>query len=85
MTWNELRDFCNNLTADQLEKEVVLIQEETAITKIKADVHTEDYYYESKYPYEGSVPESEIDFEDDVERSIAWRKGDVFLYENLNH
>lgn len=44
MNWKELKDFCNGLTEEQLEKKVILLREEEVISEMEAQQLVEDYY-----------------------------------------
>lgn len=45
MTYQELKDFCNKLTADQLTQDVYVAREEEAVRVLCGDVSEEDMYY----------------------------------------
>lgn len=44
MNWRQLKDFCNELTEEQLEKKVVIWREDEAISEIEPTLLVEDYY-----------------------------------------
>lgn len=44
MTWKELKDFCKELTEEQLEKKVIIWREEEVISNLQAETLEEDYY-----------------------------------------
>ena len=51
MTWNELKEFCNNLPEKFLDKNVVMWREDNAINKIKTSILEEDHYIEDEDEY----------------------------------
>ncbi|HCB89086.1 MAG TPA: hypothetical protein DEP71_07375 [Porphyromonadaceae bacterium] len=57
MTWNELKEFCNNLPEKELNKKVVLCREDESINNIDAGQLEEDYYIDSENPENGCFPE----------------------------
>ena len=44
MNWRELKDFCNSLSEEQLEKKVIIWREEETLTKIHPEILQENYY-----------------------------------------
>ena len=44
MTWKELKEFCNNLPENELEKKVIVFNEEEVIHPIEAMQLAEDHY-----------------------------------------
>ena len=65
MNWKELKEFCNLLTEEQLNKNVILWQEDYCISKIETLVLDEDYY-KGDNTSEGCFPLSEAkDIADD--------------------
>lgn len=46
MTWKEMKDFCNGLTEEQLEKKVIVWREEESIAAFEPIPLEEDHYAE---------------------------------------
>ena len=59
MNWKQLKDFCNNLTDEQLNEKVLIWREEEIISAIEVVELEEDYYIDEDYWPEGCAPESE--------------------------
>lgn len=59
MNWKELKDFCNNLDDEQLNKKVLIWREEEVISDIEAINLEEDYFIDEDCWDEGCAPESE--------------------------
>ena len=67
MTWNELKEFCNSLPQEQLERKVILWREDETINKIEAEQLSEDHYIGEND--EGCYPLSDANLTvDDVDR-----------------
>ena len=80
MKWSQLKEFCNSLTEDQLEKNVILWREDEAIGDIDAFPLEEDHYTDEDN--DRCYPESEA--EGPVENlQKAYSKGDPILWENF--
>lgn len=63
MNWKQLKDFCNGLTEEQLEKKVVIWREDEAISNIETTLLEEDYYIEKESGSpEGCFEESEANY-----------------------
>jgi len=77
MNWKELKDFCNNLSETELEKNVILWREDEAITDISAEQLEEDNYVLIDSEDEGCFPEKE---------ALSQIKNDLEEYPNgLDH
>lgn len=61
MNWKELKEFCNSLTEEQLQKKVILWREEEAIIDISASQLEEDYYTDPD-DENGCFPESDAKY-----------------------
>jgi len=80
MNWRELKDFCNSLDEEQLEKNVVLWREDEAVTKIYSKNLCEDFYIGEED--EGCYPESEAS--DPIEElTKVYSQGDPILWEEF--
>ena len=80
MTWQELKDFCNNLPEEVLDKDVVLWREEDSITEIESRELEEDYYMN---PEDDLVclPESEMPTNLEDDRVKVYDRGFPILWE----
>lgn len=58
MNWLELKQFCNSLPEEELQKKVILWREDEAVTDINAIRLEEDHYIEPESDDEGCFPES---------------------------
>jgi len=93
MNWNELKQFCNSLPERELTKNVILWREDESITKINAEVLTEDHYIDREGDMEGCAPESEINYmirmnEDEYPNGLedfkkVYDKGTPILWEEI--
>ena len=85
MNWNELKEFCNSLPKEELEKKVILWRECDAIGDICARTLDEDHY--SGDNDEGCYPLSDAGLTlDDVEEKGLeknYDKGTPILQENF--
>lgn len=91
MTWNELKEFCNALPEQELEKKVVLLREDESISDIYAERLEEDHYLSDDS--EGCFPESyAIEMIDDNPEDYpsglddlkkVYDKGHPLLHENF--
>lgn len=82
MTYQELKDFCNNLPEAELNKKVILWRENDAITNIMAEQLTEDHYIDVDNTEDGCFPESELkSFYHDMETKKVYDKGTPILHE----
>lgn len=59
MTYQELKDFCNNLPEVELNKNVILLREDEAIADISAEQLQEDHYIDVDNNEGGCFPVSE--------------------------
>ncbi len=78
MTWSELKDFCNSLPEDQLQRNVILWREDEAINKIEANRIEEDHYIGEDD--EGCYPLSDATAPIELLRKV-YSKGDAILVE----
>jgi hypothetical protein len=93
MNWKELKEFCNSLPAQWLEKDVILWREEEAVTKIEAMQLEEDHYVDPEEGENGCFPESDAKYvvESDPEQypngmndlEKAYDKGHPILWEEF--
>lgn len=86
MNWKELKEFCNNLPEDKLEKQVILWREEDAIDRIEVMALEEDYYIDKEEHMDGCVSESSIkdDLDDNTDNfDKVYDKGDPILWEKF--
>lgn len=81
MNWKELKEFCNSLDEKQLEKEVIIWTEETAMGDLQASEVEENIYFDPEdsestyYEKDAPVPVENL--------QIAYHKGDPILFENI--
>lgn len=81
MNWRELKDFCNSLNEEQLEKQVIIWREDEAIANISPMVLEEDYYMDPEED-EGCYPESEASSPIESLKKV-YEKGDPILTEEF--
>lgn len=84
MTYQELKDFCNNLPESELNKNVILWREnaEDVITEIQAEQLEEDYYIKLDNPEEGCFPVSECkELNPKRKIKLVYKKGHPILSE----
>lgn len=82
MNWKELKDFCNNLSESELEKNVILWRECEAITDIEAEQLDEDHYIKRDSPEDGCFPVSECkDLDKGTKIKKVYDKGHPILHE----
>lgn len=91
MNWKEMKDFCDGLTEDQLQKKVILWREEEAVSDIEPMKLEEDYYVDDEA--DGCEMESDVlekikenpeDYPEGLEHfRKAYSKGDPILHENF--
>ena len=80
MTYKELKEKLNELTEDQLNQEVKVMQEDTEIKELLSiEVSEEDYIYEREYPFDGCFPISELPGGCDDDYVVGIKVGTVFL------
>ncbi len=79
-TWNEIKEFANSLSEEQLAKNVVLWREDEAIGEIKTALLDEDHYMGPDD--EGCYPESEAS-EPLENLKKVYSKGHPILFENF--
>ena len=83
MTYQELKDFCNTLTEDQLKQEVYLSQTDDAAIKIEsAVISNEDIYFdhtEELGNLQSVKDDNPDDWEDIIEEATLCPKGTVYL------
>ena len=81
MNWNEMKEFCNGLTEEQLCERVLLHGEDTCDSIGYVEVIPEDYmYHEGDLPEYGCIPESEVPDEAKSKYKVAYAKGFPVLY-----
>lgn len=80
MTWNELKEFCNSLPEDQLDKKVVMWREDDAINNIETELLQEDHYMGEDDDF--CYPESEAQYPISELKKV-WSKGDAILWEKF--
>lgn len=91
MNWRKLKEFCNSLPENELDKKVIVWGEYKAITKIEAEQLLEDHYIDHDNIESGCFSEREAkslikdkdDFPngmDDLEK--VYDKGFPVLYED---
>jgi hypothetical protein len=78
MKWKDLKQFCDSLGEDQLEKNVILWREDDAINRIGTCLLEEDHYIGKGE--EGCYPESEASKPLRKLKKV-YSKGDAILYE----
>ena len=85
MTWNELKEFCNSLPQEQLERKVILWREDEAINNIEAEQLSEDHYIGEDD--EGCYPLSDAGLTVDDVDGLGLKKvyliGDAILWERF--
>ena len=82
MIWKKLKEFCNDLTDEQLNETVRIIREEETISKIDTEVFSEDQVLDVEEPQNGFFPESEKP-DPDMETKVAYKKGTPILWEEF--
>jgi len=60
MNWKQLKDFCNELTEEQLKQKVILWREDEAVSKIEPMHLQENYYTNEEILEDKCAQESEI-------------------------
>ena len=84
MNFRQLKDFCNSLPENELDKKVILWREdaEDVITEIEAEQLEEDYYIQVDEPENGCFPVSECkELEPDTKIKRVYKKGHPILSE----
>jgi hypothetical protein len=73
MTWRELKEFCNKLHENELNKDVVLWCENETIHNMDAYLLGDNYYMDPRNPEKGCFPEFIIkaDVDNDEELLIS--------------
>lgn len=80
MKWIKLKDFCNSLNDEQLQKKVIVWREDEAISRINAELLPEDQYIGDGE--EGCYPESEVSEPIETLKKV-YSKGDPILWEKF--
>ena len=80
MNWKQLKEFCNSLDEEQLERKVILWREVEAISAIDAMKLQEDHYIGEDE--EACYPESEAKEPLDNLKKM-YQKGDPILWEDF--
>jgi hypothetical protein len=84
MIWKDLKNFCNNLTEEQLEQKVLMWRETEVISDINAMKLCEDYYIEKENPEEGCFPASECqDLPKETKVKKVYNQGTPILMEDF--
>ena len=88
MNWEEMKDFCNGLTDEQLTEKVRLMREEDVISEIHPpEVLEEDLSLDPENPMEGCFPYSEVKGsytkEEFAKLKVAYKKGTPMLWEDI--
>lgn len=93
MTWKELKDFCNDLSSEHLNGNVVLWREDECLNDIFPRILEENFYIDSDNWDNGCIPESEClnivndnvdDYPNGLEDlSLCYEKGYPILEEEL--
>ena len=85
MNWNQLKDFCNSLTEEQLQKNVLVWREDKAFSNMEPIVLNYDMYI--GLGEEGCYPLHEVDLtEEQAEEeglTKVYSKGDPILMEDF--
>ena len=85
MNWKQLKEFCNSLNEEQLEKKVILWREDETINNIEVDQLQEDRYIKRNEPEEGCFPLSEFpEMEPKTKIKRVYKKGDPILWEKFD-
>ena len=61
MNWKQLKDFCNSIPEEFLDRKVILWREDEAINQIEAEALEHDQYVDAEYPELGCFDETEMD------------------------
>lgn len=80
MKWIKLKEFCNSLNEEQLKKKVIVWREDEAISRINAELLTEDQYIGDGE--DGCYPESEASEPIETLKKV-YSKGDPILWEKF--
>jgi len=85
MNWRELKEFCNSLDNEQLEKKVILWREESAITNMDAEILADDYYIGDDEDGCYTLSDAGLSIEDAEEKGleIVYEKGNPILWEEF--
>lgn len=84
MNFRQLKDFCNSLPEEELEKNVILWREdsEDVITEIEAEQLDEDYYIDVDNHEDGCFPASHCkELEPETKIKRVYKKGHPILTE----
>ena len=80
MNWRELKEFCNTLPEEQLERKVILWREDEVINKIEPKLLEEDFYIGEDE--DGCYPASEAEEPIELLKKV-YSKGDAILEEDF--
>lgn len=87
MAWNELKEFCNSLPQEQLERKVIFWREDEAIDDIEVGQLSEDYYIgeDDELCYTLSDMGLTVNDMDDNALGLkkAYSEGDAILWEHF--
>lgn len=93
MTWKEMKQFCESLNDEQLEKKVIMWREEEVINDISAFTLGLDHYIDKERGEDGCIEEStakeiamnnEIDYPNGMDHfEKVYDKGFPLLHENF--
>lgn len=77
ITWQELKDFCNGLPQDQLNKKVIWVGEDSSGTLVSVEKLTEDVVngWVLRSEYEQTKEEN-----DDPEPQVVHEKGTAIIF-----
>lgn len=82
MNFRELKEFCNSLPENELDKKIILWREDEAITDISAEQLDEDQYIEIDNSENGCFPVSECkDLDPEIKIRKVYDKGTPILHE----
>lgn len=82
MTYQQLKEFCNQLPEAELNKKVILWREDEAIMEIQAEQLAEDHYIDVDRTEDGCFPASELkQFYEGIETKKIYDKGTPILHE----
>lgn len=90
MKWKELKDFCNSIPDEFIDRKVIMWREDEAINKIKAMRLEEDHYINDESYEDGCMTESEMNSQIDNDPELTkddftkvYDKGFPLLWEDF--
>lgn len=78
-----MKEFCDSLNQEQLNKEVIVWREGESIPKLDPIILDQDHYYNEEFSDEGCVPETEMPQEHMAKAEKVYDKGEPILMEDF--